>query len=179
METCKPKIYVASLAHYNHGELVGSWFDCFGDLSCNVQQYIQSLTLHGEPCEEWAIHDYEGFGAYRVCEYENLTQLSLIAYLIKAYGLAITSFLDYYPLNASDFSELEPSFNEAYCGEWSSKLDFATNFFDDLYSHELDKLPNTISSYFDYDAFARDLFISDYFSLESQESSGIYVFRCI
>ena len=40
METCKPKIYVASLAHYNHGEPVGSWFDCSDDLSCNVQQYI-------------------------------------------------------------------------------------------------------------------------------------------
>jgi hypothetical protein len=46
------------------------------------------------------------------------------------------------------------SFEDAYNGEWSDFNSFAENFFDDIYGH---LVPEEISSYIDYDAFAKDL----------------------
>jgi len=59
-------------------------------------------------------------------------------------------------------------FEEAYCGEWNSEQEFADNLADETITGDL---PEIAQLYFDYNKFARDLFISDYWS-----SNG-YVFR--
>jgi hypothetical protein len=45
-------------------------------------------------------------------------------------------------------------FEDAYNGEWSDFNSFAENFFDEVYGH---MVPEEISNYIDYDAFANDL----------------------
>ena len=45
-------------------------------------------------------------------------------------------------------------FEDSYNGEWDTFEDFAQHFFDDVYGH---LVPEEISSYIDYDAFAKDL----------------------
>jgi antirestriction protein len=52
---------------------------------------------------------------------------------------------------------------EHYQGCHDSEVDFAKQLFDDCYAHQL---PDSLSCYFDYEAFARDLFSSDYCSVE-------------
>jgi len=51
------RIYVADLAEYNDGNLIGLWIDALDD---NIQEQVDSMLAEREH-EEWAIHDYEGF----------------------------------------------------------------------------------------------------------------------
>jgi hypothetical protein len=61
-------------------------------------------------------------------------------------------------------------FEEAYCGEWNSEQEFADNLADEMgFIEEMGRI--NLAQYFDYDKWARDLFMTDYWS-----SNG-YVFR--
>ena len=51
-------------------------------------------------------------------------------------------------------------FEEAYNGKWDSELAYAEDLVDSCY--DLEKMMGSLSSYFDYEKFARDLFITDY-----------------
>lgn len=66
-----PRIYVADLAAYNEGRLVGHWINLEGMDAEDVHAAIQRRVL--EPGhEEWAIHDYDEFGTIKVGEYDSL-----------------------------------------------------------------------------------------------------------
>ena len=56
------------------------------------------------------------------------------------------------------------SFSDAYFGEWDDEVSFAENLVDDC--GMLSGLPKNLRHYFDYAAFARDLFINDYVFLD-------------
>ena len=45
--------------------------------------------------EEWAIHDYEGFGALRLSEWESFERVSAIAAGIAEHGDAFSAWLSY------------------------------------------------------------------------------------
>ena len=71
------RIYVADLAEYNNGRLVGKWLD-LSDYSsgAEVMEEIQNILdeqtkkdKHGEVHEEYAIHDFEGFPRSFYSEY--------------------------------------------------------------------------------------------------------------
>ena len=70
-----PGIYVADLAAYNGGDLVGKWFDLteYGDADELTEAVQEQVLLPGN--EEWAIHDYEGFGPIRVGEYDQFATI--------------------------------------------------------------------------------------------------------
>ena len=63
-------------------------------------------------------------------------------------------------------------FNEAYQGHFSSEEDFAEHIVDECY--DIEKCMGSLSSYFDYEAFARDLFMCDY-----EMGNNNYVFRVL
>ena len=68
------RVYVADLAAYNNGYLHGVWIDAtleLGEMQDQVSEMLKATPLD-EESEEYAIHDYEGFGAYKVSEYEGL-----------------------------------------------------------------------------------------------------------
>src|SRR5690242_7244320 len=74
-----PRIYVASLSDYNAGELHGVWMDADQDAGELHQAVAAMLALSNEPpAEDWAIHDYEGFGPFRVDEHESLEVVSAV-----------------------------------------------------------------------------------------------------
>jgi len=61
-------------------------------------------------------------------------------------------------------------FEECYVGEWSSEQEFADHMADEMgFIEEMGRI--NLAQYFDYDKWARDLFMTDYWS-----SNG-YVFR--
>ena len=66
--------------------------------------------------------------------------------------------------------ELE-HFKDCYVGEYDSEEDYAREFVDEFY--DLENLMGHLANYFDYDAYARDLFMWDYYY-----DNG-YVFRNI
>lgn len=51
-------------------------------------------------------------------------------------------------------------FQDAYGGEWASEQEFAENLLDDVGG--LSGMEESLQCYFDYEAFARDLFMTDY-----------------
>ena len=71
--TAEISIYVACLAAYNNGKLHGCWIDATQELD-DIQDQINSMLASSpeEDAEEYAIHDYEGFGSYRLGEYEGI-----------------------------------------------------------------------------------------------------------
>lgn len=170
--TTSPRIYVACLAAYNNGRLHGAWIDANQDADDLAQEIQAMLAESPEPrAEEWAIHDYEGFGSLRLSEWESVERVAAIAAGIDEHGEAFSAWL-------CNDSSRDPqnceSFTEAYRGEWDSMRDYADNLADEL--GLTDAAENAGSPYVvvDVDAFARDLDIE----LETAESGShsIYVF---
>lgn len=163
-----PSIYVASLSDYNAGCLHGEWIDLDGKDIDDVQYVVNAIladSLHG-PAEEWAIHDYYGFGEYRVSEYASLETVVKIAAAIDEHGEAFTHWLANDP---SDVDRTIDTFDEAYLGERSA-LDYAYEYVEDCVFDR--DTPEVLKTYFDYEAFARDLVIGgDVFE------SGPYLFN--
>lgn len=135
-------------------------------------------TCHGKgqvpSAEEWAIHDFEDFGPWRISEYESLETVAAVAKAAEQSGEP-GAFLAWFVENepsTTDATNALSSFQDNYCGEWDSERAYAENLVDDLGDLDPDSF---LARYFDYEAFARDLFINDYSSVDAPR--GVYVFR--
>lgn len=163
-----PKIYVACLAAYNDGFLHGAWVDATQGKDA-IYDGIKSM-LSDSPIphsEEWAIHDFEDFGRISLSEYESISFICDLAEFIKKHGDLGLGLMEYY----SSISCAEEAIENCYHGEHDDELSFASYLFDDCYGCDV---PDHIKYYIDYDAFCRDLFISDYFSIEFNGKSHIF-----
>jgi antirestriction protein len=154
----RPRVYVASLADYNAGILHGAWIDATGEpdeLHADVQAMLARSPTPG--AEEFAIHDYEHFGPYRVGEYDRLDWVSRIARGIDEYGLAYAAWAEH----AGHDEDALASFEDAYLGEWDSVEAYAEELLEDLgYLDQLDQnVPEILAPYVRVDiaAFAHDL----------------------
>jgi len=58
-----------------------------------------------------------------------------------------------------------------YHGCYDSEVDFARQLFDDCYAHQM---PESLICYFDFEAFARDLFINDYYSVDHEGQTFVF-----
>lgn len=165
--TTNPEIYVACLASYNSGILHGEWIEVTDEAS--VQEEIQKILAASpvEDAEEYAIHDYEGFGSLRLDEYESISGVCELAEMMREYGEVIFELYSYH----GDLEFAKNQLENNYYGEHKSEENFASDLFDDLYAHQV---PKHLSFYIDYDAFSRDLFINDFYSVETD--SGVHVF---
>ena len=136
------RIYVASLSDYNAGILHGVWVDLteVDDID-EVWEKVNAMLKaspatkqYGDIAEEWAIHDYEGFGSYRVSEYEGFEKLLLLSQMIANKGEAFLVWAgnDSSVLDADDLGDIEESFDEAFAGEWDDDDAFARNQIEEL-----------------------------------------------
>ncbi|MCA9407191.1 MAG: antirestriction protein ArdA [Candidatus Omnitrophica bacterium] len=165
-----PKIYVACLAAYNNGFLHGQWIEVnksAEEIHAEIQDMLGQSPIGG--AEEWAIHDYEGFEGLQISEYESIDDVVQYAQLIEQHGEAYVAYVNYIGVDYAT----EEGFQEAYQGEWNSEEAFAENLAD-----ETMEIPEHLQYYIDYEKFARDLFINDYFSVKG-ESCQVFVFRHI
>ncbi len=116
-----PAIWVGSLADYNAGRLHGSWIDAHQrpeQLYTAIEQVLATSPEAAEtglPSEEWGIFDYEGFGTYRLGEYEDIGRVALLASGIVEWGPAFAAWVD---------DNREPErielFQDAYLGHYVS-----------------------------------------------------------
>lgn len=162
-----PKIYVACLAAYNSGFLHGEWIDVDKGLE-EVQDEIQKILALSpiKGAEEWAIHDFEGFGEYRLSEYENIDHVVELAEFMAKHGDLGASLLGDYSIE-----EATRLLEDNYQGAYDDEVDFAYYIFEECYSNSV--LDN-LAYYFDYVAFTRDLFMCDYFSVESDGKTHVF-----
>lgn len=84
-ETVAPAIYVASLSDYNNGLLHGCWISALLPESAIGTAIQDMLTASpwaartGEPAEEWAILDHEGFTEPRPDAHESIADVVQLA----------------------------------------------------------------------------------------------------
>lgn len=172
-----PSIYVASLADYNNGRLLGAWIDATIGSDAIYEQIQAMLARSREPApEEWAIHDYEGFGSKQLGEFERIEEVSALAEGIAKYGPAFAAWVDYSGLDAEDWHYFEA----AYLGEYPTLTAYAEQIIDDMgWQQEVDALlPESLKPYarINAEAMAEDLRLGgEIYVLESD--SGVYVFN--
>lgn len=168
-----PRIYVADLAAYNEGELHGVWLDATDD---DLAEQAQAMLKPGH--EEWAIHDYEGFGELRIDEYESLDNVHTLAMLIDEHGDAFAAYVDH--VGGIEYATAE-SFEDAHCGEWESEEEYAEQLaVDTAPTTELHEWLRGDAPWpfncIDWEQAARDLFMGNYWSADAG-SGRVYVFR--
>jgi len=124
------KIYVASLSDYNAGRLYGVSIPL--DETTDVDDVWAAINAmlaaspeyrafpQGGPAEEWAIHDFEGFGGYIVGEGDDIEKVVEIARIVSGPdGEAFAAWLG----NGNDVDE--EAFRESFEGEWEDEDSYA------------------------------------------------------
>jgi len=142
------RIYVACLAAYNNGKLHGVWIDATDDID-DIQDQINEM-LESSPevdAEEWAIHDYEGYGSYRLSEYEGIESAHEIACFIEEHGEVGAELLSHF----STIDEAKKAMEENYAGCHESVADFAEELTTDT-----TEIPESLAFYIDYEKMGRD-----------------------
>jgi antirestriction protein len=164
------KIAITDLKDYNEAILRYEWLDleqCSSkdDIAAFIQNFLDKRSKEtGELHEEWFVTDYEEFT--NLGEYPDLDDVEQAVKLSLEHGWEVVAV--YYGMN-QNFDDFEESFN----GIHDNEEDFAYDIANDIYSEEQ---LGVLSSYIDWEKYARDLFISDYYS-EELGGGEVAVFR--
>lgn len=157
-EDGNPSVYVGTYGKYNGGSIEGMWVDLTKFDS--YEEFIGFCRdLHNDEADpELMFQDYEGYPRSwysescmgkeifdKIIEYAQLTDDEKEAY-------------DAYIDNINAEGSLE-DFRDAYLGDWDREVDFAEHIADNLYFEQMNDF---CRQYFDFEAFARDLFMCDY-----------------
>ena len=177
-----PQIWVASLADYNNGRLHGAWINAAqeeADLQADIDAVLASSPLTaetGEPAEEWAIFDYDGFGRLRIDEHESLRWISLVGKGIAEHGLAFAAYAD-----VVEEEELLAGFADDYLGHYESFKAYLEQRVNDLcYDRILDEVvPPSIRPYVKIDlaATANDLLQKGDLHALPAPDGGVWIFN--
>ena len=154
-----PALYCGTYGKYNSGSLNGMWVDLS---TFDYYDEFEAFCL--------AIHADEDDPELMYQDYENMPD-SLYHESMGKKG--IEKIMEYwgmcneYSVNAvNDFIEWRTpedlcDMYDAYVGVYESKEDFARESVNECYN--IEKMLGNLSNYFDYEKFARDLFMSDYY----------------
>ena len=158
--TSEIRIYVACLAAYNGGRLHGVWIDATQELDEIQEQVNVMLKESPEPdAEEWAIHDYEGFGGYSVSEYSGFEELYNVASFIEEYPEIGGELLEHF----SNIEEARKAVEDNYCGCYKSMANYAEEL-----TEETSQIPEHLQYYIDYEKMGRDMELNgDVFTIEA------------
>ncbi|SNS32055.1 Antirestriction protein [Sphingomonas laterariae] len=147
--TEQPRIYVACLAAYNNGYLHGAWIDAAQEpwaIYDAVRDMLAASPVEG--AEEWAIHDYEGFGGVRIEEHTGFERVSDLASFLADHGEIGAAVLDYY---SGDLAEAREALEDRHLGAYASLADYMQEVTEDT-----TEIPQSLRYYVDYQAMARD-----------------------
>ena len=162
-----PSLYCGTYAKYNDGDLSGLWIDL--STFDSYKDFIDFCKAYhvDEEDPELMFQDYENFPREWYCEScmgeETWDKIAEYIRLTESHDKeAVDAFVEW-------GGESIDHFEDCFCGEWKDEEDFAQHIIEDCY--DLDSLMGNLAGYFDYVAFARDLFMCDYYM-----DNG-YVFR--
>ena len=157
-ESYSPALYCGTYGKYNSGSFNGMWvnvstFDSYDDFKTFC------LAIHADEEEpELMYQDGENIPDSLCSESmgeEEFNNLLKYCELCDEYNVsAVDDFLEIF--SPEDLDRMD----DAYAGVYDSKEDFAREIVSDCY--DIEKMMGDLACYFDYEAFARDLFISDY-----------------
>ena len=154
-----PALYCGTYGKYNSGNLRGIWVDIstFDD----YEDFVNfCYAIHADERDpEIMYQDFENMpdslyhesmgekGFNKIAEYCELCD----EYSVEA----VDDFLEW------DSTEDLDNMHDAYVGVYDSREDFAREIVSDCY--DIENIMGNLSCYFDYEAFARDLFMGDYY----------------
>lgn len=155
------KIYVANLGKYNEGILQGEWFT----LPVEFEEIAEKIGLN-EQYEEYAIHDYEAPDGLKINEYSSINELNEIAEEMENLSEYDEEILGYILATG------EKEFNEALemvqnggdfyiFRDCNNMSDVAYQWLEE--TGGLSEIPDHLQSYFDFEAYGRDLEIEGSF----------------
>ncbi len=169
-----PRAYIACLAAYNNGYLHGEWVELDGteDVPERIQNILKSSPI--PEAEEWAIHDHEYCGS--LGEYAGLQALHDIE---EAYTTCQKEHIEWEPfvLFCEHTGEsIHPAqcdrVNETFAGCYDNLTEWAENYIEE--TGLLSDAPATLARYFNVEAFARDMELTDLFTIP--HNGEIFVF---
>lgn len=166
-DTEEPAVYVGTYRKYNCGNLFGMWVNLatFSDYS-DFLEYCEALHSD-EESPEFMFQDYQNFPSSWYCESslrERFDDILKFNDLDDEKKDACEAYID--SGEDGDIDDIE----DQYEGEWDSEVEYAEYIAEEFFPEFFKD--NTLSPYFDYEAFARDIFNTDYLFLENK-----YVFR--
>jgi antirestriction protein len=121
-----PRIYVASLTDYNHGERHGAWIDADQDADA-IQEDVNAMLAasptakrYGGTAEEWAIHDYDEFGGIELGEWESFERVAALASLLKDKPAALVA---YFVEDGQDLDDIPDLISDRFMGEYDESTE--------------------------------------------------------
>lgn len=154
-----PALYCGTYGKYNSGNFSGIWvdvstFDSYDDF----ENFC--LAIHAdEENPEIMCQDGENIPDSLCCESmgeEGFNKIEEYCELCDEYSVeAVDDFLEW------DSTEDLDNMHDAYVGVYDSREDFAREIVSDCY--DIENIMGNLACYFDYEAFARDLFMGDYY----------------
>jgi antirestriction protein len=130
--TDTPKVWIADLAAYNNGKLHGRWVNATDVDELNAAKDAILASSPEPGAEEWAIHDYDGFGGltYKLGEYASFETVARIGALIEEHGDEFIAWVEAVEPDLDDIDERR--FEEARGGAWDSEADWARDRVENL-----------------------------------------------
>ena len=155
------RIYVADLAAYNNGRLHGVWIDATEEMDDIWAQVNQMLKSSPEGfAEEYAIHDYEGFGGYSLSEYEGLESAHNVAVFIEEHGEIAGELVNNF---GGDLKDAKKAIEDNYSGCYKSLADYAEEL-----TEQTAEVPENLAFYIDYERMGRDMELGgDVYTIET------------
>lgn len=167
-----PRIYVGTYGMYNSGSLFGKWFD-LTDYADAKEFYQDCYEYHRNEFDpELMFQDWENIPDFLISEcslddkaFEYFQALDEMdddtTEAFKIYCEHISSW----PGNGNALDQQVESFQESYRGYFGgsmkdAKIEYAYQYVDE--TGMLANAPSVLERYFDYDAFARGLFLEGY-----------------
>ena len=157
-ESDSPALYCGTYGKYNSGNFNGMWvnvstFDSYDDF-VNFCKAIHA----DENDPELMYQDFENMSRSLYRESmgeEEFNEILKYCELCDDYWVsAVDDFLELF--SPEDLDRMP----DAYAGVYDSEEDFAREIVNDCY--DIEKMMGDLACYFDYEAFARDLFMCDY-----------------
>lgn len=160
------RIYIADLAAYNAGKLIGKWLDLDDYTDAKELKDAVADWMRTRGIEEIAVHDYDDCPADSYFgECPSFVELFKYHELYTNHGSAFASWFSLGNYS-HDCDEWEEQFQDVYVGQYDSWVDFAMNLLQD--TGALESIPEHLRCYFDYSAYARDL------KYDYTEADGFY-----
>ena len=154
-----PALYCGTYGKYNSGNLRGMWVDLSTfDYYEDFENFC--LAIHADEADpELMYQDYENMPRSLYHESmgeEGFNKIAEYCELCDDYSVeAVDDFLEW--SSSDDLDRM----HDAYVGVYDSEEDFAEEIVSDCY--DLDNMMGSLACYFDYEKFARDLFMCDYY----------------
>lgn len=143
------RIYVACLAAYNSAILHGRWIAVTtpDEIQAEVSAMLAASPVPG--AEEWAIHDYEGFGDVQLAEYASFGTVCALAEFLSEHGRLGEKLYRHF---GGELEEARAAF-EDYAGQYRTAADFA----EEMIRETGTEIPASLEYYIDWQALARDM----------------------